>query len=135
MTDHIQDAQADEDEPSSCSLTEGLHPKGDAVLVVGRRRLLVSSRVLELSCLSFKKMLQENTFVEGAEQPNAENPPVKPLQEDHPETFYLICLVLHYLPAHPPDSIEDYHPLADLCNFYGCSYALSFHVSRRVGIV
>src|SRR4051794_37120498 len=110
--------EADEDQPSPCSLTEQLDPKGDVVLVVGRRRLLVSSRVLELSCPFFKKMLQSNTFVEGVEQPNAEKPPVKQLQEDHPDTFYMICLVLHYLPAHPPVSIDDYHYLADLCTFY-----------------
>jgi hypothetical protein len=95
--DHIQEVQADKDEPSCCSLTEQLDPKGHVVLVVGRRHLLVSSRVLELSSPFFKKMLQSNTFVEGAEQPNAEKPPIKQLQEDHPDTFYLICLVLHYL--------------------------------------
>jgi hypothetical protein len=115
--DHIQEEQADKDEPSCCPLMEQLDPKGDIVLVVGRRHLFVSSRVLELSCLFFQKMLQPNTFVEGAEQPNAEQPPTKQLQEDHPDTFYLICLVLHYLPAHPPDSIADYHSLADFMQF------------------
>ncbi|KIW93268.1 uncharacterized protein Z519_05873 [Cladophialophora bantiana CBS 173.52] len=133
--DHIQEEHADKDESSCRSLMgepademEALDPKGDVVLVVGRRHLLVSSRVLELSCPFFRKMLQSNAFMEGANQPNAERPPIKQLQEDHPDIFYLICVVLHYRPAHPPDSIDDYRILADLCNFYGCSRALSFHV-------
>jgi hypothetical protein len=107
---------------------EELDPKGDLVLVVQRRHLLVSSRVLELSCPFFKKMLQSNAFLEGVDQPNAEQPPTKRLREDHPDMFSLICRVVHYRPAHPPDSVDGYHLLADLCNFYGCSWALSFHV-------
>lgn len=108
--------------------TVKLDPKGDLMLGVGHRHLLVSSRVLELSCPLFEKMFQANAFLEGAEQPNSDQPPIKQVREDHPDTFYLICRVLHYLPAHPPDSIDEYRPLADLCNFYGCGWALSFHV-------
>src|SRR2546430_2046993 len=94
-----------------------LHPKRHVVPVVGRRHLLVSSRVLELSSPFFKKMLQSNAFMEGADQPNAEKPPIKQLQENYPDIFYLICVVLQYLPAHPPDSIDDYRSLTDLCKF------------------
>lgn len=107
---------------------EELDPKGDLGLVVGRRYLLVSSRVLELSSPFFKKMLQSNAFLEGVDQPNVERPPTKRLHEDHPEMFSLICRVLHYRQVHPPDSVDNFHLLADLCNFYGCGWALSFHV-------
>ncbi len=109
-----------------------LDPKGDIVLELagelGPCQLLVSSRVLEMSCPFFKKMLQSNGFSEGIEQPNVQHPPVKQLREDHVGIFLMICRVLHYLPVRPPDFIEDYRHLADLCNFYGCSWALSFHV-------
>jgi hypothetical protein len=132
---NAQEDHADKEEVSRGLLadepldgTEELDPKGDLVLVVGRRHLLVSSRVLELSCPFFKTMLQSNAFLEGVYRPNADKPPIKPVREDHPDIFSLICHVLHYLPVHPPDSIDDYHPLADLCDFYGCGWALSFHV-------
>ncbi|EXJ54293.1 hypothetical protein A1O7_09631 [Cladophialophora yegresii CBS 114405] len=108
--------------------TEEIDPRGDLILVVGPRRLLVSSKVLELSCPFFKTMLRSNAFHEGVEQPNIDKPPVKSLRDDHPDMFALICRVLHYLPVCPPASMEDYRALADLCDFYGCRWALSFHV-------
>ena len=98
------------------------------MLDVGGCHLLVSSRVLELSCPFFEKMLRSNAFLEGVEQPNPHHPPIKQLHEDHGKIFLLICRVLHYLPVRPPEIVEDYRHLADLCNFYGCSWALSFHV-------
>ncbi len=98
------------------------------MLDVQKCYLLVSSRVLELFCQFFKTMLRSNAFMEGIEQPNVQHPPVKQVHEDHLDIFLLICRVLHYLPVRPPDCVEDYHLLADLCNFYGCSWALSFHV-------
>ncbi|ETI26855.1 hypothetical protein G647_10301 [Cladophialophora carrionii CBS 160.54] len=112
--------------------TEELDPRGDLVLVVGPRRLLVSSKVLELSCPFFKTMLRSNAFYEGVERPNADKPPVKNLRDDHPDIFSLICRVLHYRPVRPPASIEDYRVLADLCDFYGCRWPLSFHVRAWV---
>lgn len=107
---------------------EELDPRGDLVLIVQQRHLLVSSRVLELSCPFFEKMLQSNAFREGVDQPNAEQPPTKRLQEDHPDAFSLMCRVLHYRPVDSPDSVDGYNLLADLCNFYGCWRALSFYV-------
>ncbi|RVX75974.1 hypothetical protein B0A52_00331 [Exophiala mesophila] len=107
---------------------EMLDLKGDLILAIGRRHLVVSSKVLTLSCPFFQTMLQSNAFVEGVDQPNANDPPIKEIREDHPDTFSLICRVLHYLPVDPPESIDDYRHLADLCDFYGCAKALSFHV-------
>ena len=71
-------------------------------------------------------MLESNAFLEGVDQPNTDKPPIKPVHEDHPDIFSLICRVLHYLPVRPPDSIDDYRVLANLCDFYGCGRALSF---------
>ena len=131
--DQIQQEDHVDEEHTSLSDEPGveietLDPKGDLVLAVGRRHLLVSSRVLELSSMFFQKMLQSNAFLEGVDQPNADQPPTKQLHEDHTEIFSLICRVLHYVPVHAPDCIDDYRALADLCNFYGCGWALSFHV-------
>ncbi|KEF55287.1 uncharacterized protein A1O9_08941 [Exophiala aquamarina CBS 119918] len=107
---------------------EDLDPRGDLILVVGQRELLVSSRVLELSCLFFEKLLQCNAFSEGVEQPNRKQPPVKTIHEEHSETFIKICEIVHYRPVQPPESIDDYRLVADLCNFYGCSLPVSVHV-------
>lgn len=112
----------------SCNTKEDLDPRGDLVLVVGKWDLLVSSRVLELSCPFFEKLLQRNAFLEGVNQPNKAQPPVKEIHEDHPEIFRLICRILHYLPVEPPEAIDDYRLVADLCNFYGCGLAVSVHV-------
>lgn len=107
---------------------ERLDPKGDLVLAMGDVRLLVSSRVLELSCTFFEKMLQPGRFAEGAEQPSSEHPPTKDLQEEHPHTLRLMCQMLHHIPVQPPKSMEDLIEFADTCAFYGCAPALSFHV-------
>jgi len=112
----------------SVNTKEELDPKGDLILTVGQRDLLVSSRVLSLACPFFEKLLQCNAFSEGVNQPNREQPPVKQINEEHADTLYLICRILHYLPVEPPTSIEEFRLVADLCNFYGCSLALSVHV-------
>lgn len=54
-----------------------IDPKGDLVLTVGEYQLLVCSRILELTCPFFQKMLQSNSFLEGYERPNADRPPYK----------------------------------------------------------
>lgn len=105
-----------------------LDPDGDLVLAMGNVRLLVSSKVLQLSCPFFKIMLQTNRFAEGVEQPNSAHPPIKELHEDHPEILQLMCQVLHYQPVRPVKSIEDLDKFAIVCCFYGCTSALSFHV-------
>jgi hypothetical protein len=113
---------------------EELDPAGDLTLVVGRHRLLVSSRVLDLACPFFSKMLQPNSFLEGIDQPNADTPPTKIVQEDRADTFSLMCRVLHYHPVSPPATIEEYHSLADLSDFYGCGRALSFHMGAWMSV-
>ena len=105
-----------------------IDPKGDLVLVVGQHQLLVCSRILELSCPFFKKMLKSNSFLEGDEQPNGDLPPAKQLREDHRDIFRLVCRTLHYRQVRPPDSIADYGHLAEVSDFYGCGWALSSHV-------
>lgn len=111
---------------------EQLDPKGDLVLLVGQRQLLVSSRVLMLACPFFEKMLESNRFQEGIIQPNTADPPTKQVREEKTAIFVLICRVLHYLPVDPPTSVDDLRSLADLCSFYGCGYALSFRVKAWV---
>lgn len=111
---------------------EQLDPKGDLVLAVGDVRLLVSSRVLELSCPFFEKMLQPHRFAEGSEQPSSEHPPTKELQEEHPQTLRLMCQLLHYIPVQPLKSTEDLILFANTCDLYGCVPALSFHVQAWI---
>ncbi|RMD41888.1 hypothetical protein DV735_g3230, partial [Chaetothyriales sp. CBS 134920] len=124
---------ANETEELGANETEELDPNGDLLLIAGPHRLLVSSKVLQLACPFFQTMLRSNAFLEGVEQPNAEKPPVKKLEEEHPDIFRLICRVLHYLPVEPPGSIDDFGSLADLCHLYGCPLALSFHVKSWMG--
>lgn len=126
-------ADADADVAPTASIAiEKLDPKGDLILAFGQYRLLVSSRVMELSCPFFNKMLQTGVFLEGVEQPDPNDPPTKTIDEDQTELFYLICRVLHYLPVERPDILYDYGLLADLCSFYGCARPLAFHVQAWI---
>jgi hypothetical protein len=111
----------------SCEI-EKLDPKGDLILAAGNVRLLVSSKVLQLSCHFFQTMLQPDRFIEGLEQPNSEQPPMKELQEEHPQFLKSICQALHHRPVQPVNSIEELHIFAEVCNFYGCTRAMSFQV-------
>lgn len=127
------DADADADVAPTVSIaTEKLDPKGDLILAFGQYRLLVSSRVMELSCPFFQKMLQPGVFLEGVEQPEPNEPPTKTIDEDQTELFYLICRVLHYLPVERPDNPHDYGRLADLCSFYGCARPLAFQAQAWI---
>lgn len=114
-------------EPSPVHL-EQLDPQGDLILAIGPLQLLVSSRVLVLSCQFFKTMLRPGAFLEGVDPPNSKNPPVKTLDEQDPETFLSVCKLLHYQQIDAPASVEQLTMMANTCNFYGCYAPLSPHV-------
>ena len=125
------DTDVDTVTPASIAL-EKLDPKGDLILEFGQYRLLVSSKVLELSCPFFQKLLQPDVFLEGVEKPSQDEPPTKTIHEDQTEILYLICRILHYLPVERPESIIEYELLADLCNFYGCARAIAVHMQTWI---
>ncbi|RMZ80615.1 hypothetical protein DV738_g2564, partial [Chaetothyriales sp. CBS 135597] len=125
--------QEDTSQPSGDKAIEKLDPNGDLLLIAGPYQLLVSSKVLDLSSSFFRTMLRSNAFQEGIEQPNPSKPPVKKLDEDHPDIFLMICRALHYLPIEPLEAADDFRSFADLCHFYGCDKALSVHASSWIG--
>lgn len=107
-----------------------LDPRGDLKLHNGNLLFLVSSSVLMLSSDYFRKMLQTESFEEGAVQPQRSAPPTKVLRDDSPDSFGLMCRLLHFQPAPSPSDVESLSMFASVCDYYGTELALSAHVQK-----
>lgn len=112
--------------------TEILDPRGDLIIENGPFRLLVSSSILFIFCGYFKKMLREDGFVEGIDQPCRQNPPTKTQHDNDPGAFHLMCKILHVQSVETPTEVKQLASLADICDYYESQQALSSHAAAWI---
>jgi hypothetical protein len=106
--------------------------EGDVILVLDKKRLLVSSRTLALASPVFKAMFS-SSFKEGVQSRQTSDMPfVLPLLEDDPDALALLSGILHHQAheiLHEPD-ISHLESLAFVCDKYQC-----FNVVKYQGTV
>ena len=105
-------------------------PNGDIILEVscpdGKKRLLVSSKVLTLASPVFAAMFSSGFKESLSNQATSGKPPI-PLPDDNAEAFTILCNAIHYRTDEVPRTVAlaCLENLAIICDKYNCTSALT----------
>jgi hypothetical protein len=109
-----------------------IEPRVPDVQMIGRRELLISSKILIIASPVYKAMFN-GRFLEGTTLENAKAcPGLLPYRLPHPEdndnAVTLLCQILHNNTDSIPDrpSLESLEDLATVCDKYQCTSSLRF---------
>jgi hypothetical protein len=97
---------------------------GDVIMAAGRKKWLVSSKVLGMASPVFKRMFASD-FQEGTRVRNGATPTIT-LEEDHEKAMDYLFHILHHQTDHVPLSIpwNGMSSMAETCDKYDCVRAL-----------